>query len=266
MVPASKFRSLLQVPVHCSSHFVLPTESKMSVLRNAVKEFFATLGYSLISVEADPRRTLLGFADEVKTIIDVGANIGQFARAVSRVCPEATIYCFEPLAAPFEELQKWATSSQASTVHAIQLALGEAESESEMFVHSQHDTSSSLLATTPRTAELYPFTAEQTKTRIRVGTLDNFFAQHPVPLKREIMIKLDVQGYEDRVVRGGMETFRKARVCILEIAIEELYVGQPNFATMVNLLGQLGYGYVGNYEQYYDPRGRVLFLDAVFAR
>ena len=238
----------------------------MSLLHNGVKKVLSTLGYSLVRTEADPRRTLLGFAEDVKTIVDVGANTGQFARKIAGVCPGAMIYCFEPLPAPFRELQKWATSTRSPTVHAIQLAIGESEANADMFVHTQHDTSSSLLATTPRTTELYPFTAEQTKTPVRVSTLDNFFAQNAAPLEPEILIKLDVQGYEDRVVRGGIQTFGKARACIVEIAIEDLYVGQPDFASMLSLLGGVGYRYVGNYEQYYGTDGQVLFLDAVFAR
>ena len=238
----------------------------MSLLRNSVRKLFASVGYSLVRSEADPRRTILGFAANVKTIIDVGANTGQFARKIRRVCPEATLYCFEPLETPFRELKEWAKTASGKPVHAIQLALGEEEADAEMFVHYEHDTSSSLLATTQRTTELYPFTAGQAKTSIHVDTLDNFFAQESTRLESEILIKLVVQGYEDRVVRGGVETFAKARACIVEIAIEELYVGQPDFASMVSLFAELGYRYAGNYEQYYGDDGRVLFLDAVFAR
>jgi FkbM family methyltransferase len=238
----------------------------MSLLRDSVKKAFATLGFSLVRTEADPRHTILGFAKDVKTIIDVGANTGQFAKRISRVCPAATIYCFEPLPAPFRELQAWANNSPNRAIHAIQMALGEEEAEAEMFVHSNHDTSSSLLATTAKTTEIYPFTANQTKTRIHVDTLDNYFAGSLASVEPDILIKLDVQGYEDRVVRGGMQTFRRARVCIVEVAIEDLYVGQPDFASMVTLLGEAGYRYVGNYEQYYGTGGHVLFLDAVFAR
>src|ERR1043165_5913347 len=46
---------------------------------------------------------LLG--SDIKTIFDVGANTGQFARAVHEVLPAAFIYSFEPLPDCFRELQ-----------------------------------------------------------------------------------------------------------------------------------------------------------------
>jgi hypothetical protein len=41
----------------------------------------------------------------IKTIIDVGANTGQFSRAIHEVLPEAYIYSFEPLSDCFSELK-----------------------------------------------------------------------------------------------------------------------------------------------------------------
>jgi hypothetical protein len=50
------------------------------------------------------RRRWLLDAD-IKTIFDIGANTGQFARLANAVWPNATIYSFEPLPECFESLK-----------------------------------------------------------------------------------------------------------------------------------------------------------------
>jgi hypothetical protein len=87
-----------------------------------------------------------------------------------------------------------------------------------------------------------------------------------VPIGEDILIKLDVQGYEDRVIRGGMETFRKARACILEINLDQIYEKQADFRDLTDMLYGLGYRYVGNLDQTYGGDGHVIFIDSVFIR
>ena len=82
----------------------------------------------------------------------------------------------------------------------------------------------------------------------------------------EIVIKMDVQGYEDRVIRGGRETFAKAKAVILEVCLDPLYEHQANFKEIMVLLDDLGFHYAGNLDQNCDKDGHVIFLDAVFVK
>ena len=47
-----------------------------------------------------------GYLDGVTHVIDAGANVGSYAKAMSFVLPEATIHCFEPATATFERLRQ----------------------------------------------------------------------------------------------------------------------------------------------------------------
>jgi len=82
----------------------------------------------------------------------------------------------------------------------------------------------------------------------------------------EILIKLDVQGYEDRVINGGREIFKMAKACILEVCLDKLYEGQTEFFKITELLYGLGFKYAGNLNQTYADDGHVIFIDAVFMR
>jgi hypothetical protein len=101
---------------------------------------------------------------------------------------------------------------------------------------------------------------------VRLERLDDALARVPAPLEPEILVKLDVQGYEDRVITGGQQTLARARACIIEVGLDQLYTGQASFPDLLRMLGQLGFAYAGSLEQAYDDDGHVVWFDAVFVR
>jgi FkbM family methyltransferase len=201
-------------------------------------------------------------------VLDVGANAGQFARYVTALLPQARVFCFEPLPGPFEQLRNWADSHgmNGSRVIAINTALGDSEGEIEIFHHVEHTPSSSLLRSTSLTAGLYPQTRKQRSEIVSLRSLDKLVEDSSIQLVPDILIKMDVQGYEDRVLRGGAKVFASARACLLEINLDLLYEQQASFKELVLLLDGHGLRYRGNFHQTYGRDGHVIFVDAVFTR
>jgi len=223
------------------------------------------MGLDIQKLSKSPRVSLLGQKNlSIRTIIDVGANSGQFAKDILVFFPDSTIYCFEPLPGPFAELEKLAEGDKRITV--FNVALGEDVGEVDMLVHVNHSPSSSFLRTTKTNEGLYPFIKEQATVKVHLSTLDKVFGELPGSLATDVLIKLDVQGYEDRVIRGGIETFGKAKICILEVGLDHLYEKQADFGEIVALLYSYGYRYVGNLNQHCADDGHVIFIDAVFLR
>jgi FkbM family methyltransferase len=200
----------------------------------------------------------------IRSVIDAGANQGQFARKISAVFPEAHIYCFEPLPEPFAKLKHW-SDRQRGRVTVFNAALGDGEGKAEMFFHADHSPSSSLLRSTAACETLYPITRNQAPVSVLMTTLDRVFG-HPAPHWPETLIKLDVQGYEDRVISGGPKTFRNAKACLVEVSLDVLYEKQAAFKDIVLLLDNLGYRYAGNMEQICAKDGHVIYLDALFVK
>ena len=85
-------------------------------------------------------------------------------------------------------------------------------------------------------------------------------------IQDDILIKIDVQGVEDRVLRGGETLFKRAKAVIIEVNTEHLYEGQAKFEDLFEILTSYGYQYGGNLEQHYDSSGKLLFFDAVFLK
>jgi FkbM family methyltransferase len=196
----------------------------------------------------------------------VGANRGQFARYAAALFPRARIYSFEPLPGPFAELKAWAERQTRTRVTALNVALGDTEGKADMFEHLEHSPSSSLLQATNLTGQLYPFTRTKRAVTVELSTLDRVFNSDADTLEREILVKMDVQGFEARVIRGGRNILSKARACLLEVNMDRLYDHQATFDEIFSLLSGCGYSYAGNLHQTHARDGHIIYLDALFTR
>ena len=235
-------------------------------LQSAAKRVFRTLGLDVVRLKNVPRETFLNLASRrFDSILDVGANDGGFAKLAVRRFPAAALHCFEPLPEPAEGLRRWARSNGFPQITVHEVALSDKEGEAEILEHVDHSASSSLLPLTAEGASLYPFAARHEKRRIRLTTLDAWAAAQPGSLGRSLL-KLDVQGLEDRVLRGGRRTLGGVDACIVEVSIARLYDGQARFVDLVNALNESGLTYFGNLDQQHDARGAPIFLDCVFVR
>lgn len=64
-----------------------------SSFKKLIKAVFDQAGFDVIRRRDSPRRTLLGLPTrQIRTVIDVGANTGQFAKEISRFFPNAKVY------------------------------------------------------------------------------------------------------------------------------------------------------------------------------
>jgi len=232
----------------------------------AAKRVVRALGFDVVRLKNVPRETFLNLASRrFDSILDVGANDGGFAKSVVRRFPDAALHCFEPLPGPADALRRWASSSGFPRITVHEIALSDREGEAEIIEHVDHSASSSLLPLTAEGASLFPFAARSEKRLIRLTTLDAWAATQPTALGRSLL-KLDVQGFEDRVLRGGGRTMSSVDACIVEVSIARLYDGQARFVDLVNALNEAGLTYFGNLEQQHDERGAPIFLDCVFVR
>ena len=236
------------------------------MLRETIRKVFSLLGLDVRRLAKGPARSLLGLRHlPIRTVIDIGANTGQFARIALQMFPQSRIICFEPLPGAFARLSEWA-GGVTNRVQVFQRALGEDEGVVQMFSHIDHSPSSSLLATTTRATQLYPRLNAQASTPVTLTSLDRAVVDLDIGLQGDILIKLDVQGYENRVIRGGRSTFELGRACIVEVNLDMLYENQAEFLELHSLLNGLGYRYAGNLEQAYGNDGHVIYFDAVFVR
>jgi FkbM family methyltransferase len=237
-----------------------------ALVRRAARDLILRTGYHFVASHNVPQLTFLGIGHHaVNTIIDVGANRGQFARRAREWFPNAVIHCFEPLPAAAEELYQWA-DRQKTKVNVHKIAIGAESGKAMMWHHIDHDFSSSFLRATVNTDDLFPQTRRRDQVEVTVSTLDEIFINELATGFDGLLVKLDVQGFEQQVIAGGRKIFGVSDIVILEISVRQLYYGQPEFAQIVAELSELGLFYVGNLDQQHDALGQPIYLDATFAR
>lgn len=197
-----------------------------------------------------------------RTVLDVGANVGQFATAAHAILPEAAIYSFEPLPDCFSELQK--QMAGAEKFRAFNVGIG-AERGEIQFNRSSFAPSSSFRKMATLHKETYPWTAGSEQVTVKVETLDDIAATLELP--EPILLKIDVQGYEDQVLAGGRNTCNRVAAIIVEVSFEVLYEGQPLFDDIYRVITGMGFVFKGNLEQTSDKySGCALYADAIFLR
>jgi FkbM family methyltransferase len=217
--------------------------------------------WGLQIVRSDPElRSLPSYG--FKTVLDIGASYGVFWQGVRPVLPEAVIHCFEPLPELFAQLRK--KVSRDPRTRAWNLALGDADGPAVMH-KSDGIFMSSLLPMTETALREFPEATHWTPQEVTVRTLDKWSESQK--LEPPILIKMDVQGYEGKVIRGGCATIKQAEVLLLEVSFVELYAGQWLFDQLYDAVRELGYRLVGmTYPQCDQKSGRALQTDALFAR
>lgn len=198
----------------------------------------------------------------IKTVIDAGAHEGDFARMIRKLLPDAKVISFEPLRETFQALEN--SMRGVSGFEAFNYALGDIDETVEMN-RSDSTQSSSLLPMAELHKQAFPETAHATTETVKVRRLDSVL--DGLELQPEILLKIDVQGYEDKVILGGENVVARARALIVEVSFQKLYEGQPLFDDVYLLLKERGLVYMGNLYQLLNPAdGCVLQADALFIR
>jgi FkbM family methyltransferase len=198
----------------------------------------------------------------IKTVLDVGAHMGEFAQRIRTLLPNAELVCFEPLEEPFTKLTERFRGQP--NFCAIRCALGEEAGQREIH-HNEYAPSSSLLPMAKLHKQSFTFAVKERTEMIEVRRLSDVVRE--LNLRDPLLLKLDVQGFEDKVIAGGGDVVARAKIIIIEVSFQPLYEGGPLFDDIYRLLKEHGFTYNGNFEQLFSPKdGRILQADAIFCR
>ncbi len=199
----------------------------------------------------------------IRTVLDIGANTGQFANMIVRACPDLqALHSFEPLEACQSELGQALSGDPRHYIHVF--GIGDRDEE-RLFNHAEFSPCSSILSPNAVLTADHPGAGRIRKETIQLRTLDGWTAENT--LDDEILVKIDVQGFEDKVISGGSATLRRARFVVLEVPFVQLYEDQPLFHDIYLQLHNLGLLFRGTLSQNIRKSdGRVLEADALFER
>ncbi len=233
-------------------------------IKRLIRKTFNFFGYEImklanISIGFD----LHGWVNtlNIESIIDIGSNEGQFIQAINAVLPGKKIYAFEPIKSVFDKLL---INTKGINVTAFNVGLSDKSTNLEINI-SQNLESSSVLDMEDVHKRIYPESEYVRKETIKLERLDDIIDVSKI--QKNILIKIDVQGYENMVISGGGNTISNASAVIIEFAYEPIYKGQWLFDETFRYFTANGFRFIGLANQATnDVIGVPVFGDALFVK
>lgn len=198
---------------------------------------------------------------KLASVVDIGANVGQFSLLVRALQPAAQIVAFEPLPDAAARYRQVFEEDDRVTLH--EAAISPEQGTATMHVSASAD-SSSLLPISERQSELFPGTEEVGTTEVAVGPLDRFVDAEDI--QAPAMLKIDVQGFELEVLRGSVSRLAAFEYVYVEASFEALYEDQALFADVEAFLVSQGFEEVGRYNVAQTDQGSPIQADFLFRR
>jgi FkbM family methyltransferase len=197
------------------------------------------------------------------TIFDVGAHRGESALRYKTLFPTAAVYSFEPFPESFAAFQR--ETAHLANVRAFNVAMSDREGEIE-FNSNKYTATNSLLNTAPEVESVWPGGLHDTKQQIRVRTttIDRFCQEHS--MAGIDLLKLDVQGAEPLVLKGGEGLLRRGKVRLVytEILTVPMYDGQMELHEFFRMMHDYGLELFNFYNLNTSTGGQLRQLDAIF--
>lgn len=161
--------------------------------------------------EAHEREFLNRFLRPGDVFVDVGANIGLFTLiAAERVGLEGKVFAFEPTAKTFGRLVENVKLNRLSNVECFKLALSDSQGHAQLVAsNSGYDAWNSLASMT---------VGEAIETElVDMIAWDQFARSRDLGSGSVTMMKIDVEGWESRVLEGGKEFFTGSDAPVLQV-------------------------------------------------
>lgn len=223
-----------------------------------VHDLLRRVGYEVIPV---PAARLLRTAPDV--LLDVGANLGQFASESRQRGFTGRIVSFEPLPDVFTRLAQAARSDARWDVR--NEALGAETGRRPMHV-ANADASSSLLAPSNRMEEFADFLTFDATAEVSVRRLDDVFGEVCQP-NESVVMKVDTQGFERQVLEGGQASLGRIDAVQLELSFLPLYQGEPPVEVVLAWMRERGFAPAFVAPAYIErPSRRWLQADVLLVR
>jgi FkbM family methyltransferase len=174
----------------------------------------------------------------IKTILDVGANIGQSALFYQETFPESTIYCYEPIPAIYNQLKE--NTRNYSAIHSFQKGVGAKSGELQIVLledqlSQQH--SFNKVSSKDEESILVPIT-----------TIDEILEKNGI--KTIDLLKIDTEGFELEVIEGASKSIanNQLKLIYLEVGLSSKNEHNTSFIKVLPILEKLGFTFYGLYE------------------
>ncbi len=178
---------------------------------------------------------------KIGTFIDIGALDGNVSKVINYISPQTDIYAFEPLKQKISLIKSKIKSNKFIVEN---LALTDYTGNKNFYEYN-FLAASSFLKPNPKIHNKYV----AKNYSVEVTTLDRYFSNKK--LKKPIFIKMDTEGTEDLIIKGGQKLLKQASLIIVETGFVETWKNSCFFEDIYTGLTKLGFIYKGRMQDSY---------------
>lgn len=194
---------------------------------------------------------------DVDSVVDVGANTGQWATTLRLLGYRGPMLSIEPVEDAYEALVQASSGDPLWTT--LRSGIGAVTGTATINIGASHSTSS-LLRPNERYIDLYGDAGTVDRQTVDIVPLDTL----DIPGTR-VMLKVDTQGYDLPVLQGARELLSRVVAVQCELSVQPLYDGMTNdYRTMIDVIQSWGFELAGLFPISQDDRQRLLEMDGVF--
>lgn len=213
------------------------------------KKLARLCGYEMIRLKKHPSLEAhlekLIEAKAINLVLDVGANRGQFAQRLRQQGYRGEIHSFEPVSHSFAAIQR--ASGGDSNWHVHQLALGAENGEAVINV-TEFSELTSFLQFNDFGRKEFEQASIQNQETVQVVTLDKFLAAElPGFRSKNILLKMDTQGFDLQVFAGAQQSLDAIDVLVSELSLTPIYEGMPHYLEVLKIYENAGFAVTGLY-------------------
>ncbi len=201
---------------------------------------------------------------DIDLVIDVGANMGQFAIELRNLGYNKKIISFEPLI----ECYKYLKTIADDKWHIENYALGDSNS-TEVINVSSKTVFSSILKTNEFGKSNFSDSIKVIDTQtITIKRLDDVIRELVDDLAdKKIFLKLDTQGYDSHVILGAKNTLTHTHLLQTELSCKSIYENTPPFYEVLKQLSTSGFNITGIFPLSRDKKSmELLEFDCLLVR
>lgn len=240
----------------------------MKNLKNKIRKTFQKINLDI--KQYHPLLTDIGLINttlgRLKTdlVLDVGANIGQFAMELRESGYKKKIVSFEPLSDAYSNLLRNVKKDSNWLAHE-RCAIGDYDGTVEVNV-SSNSVSSSILPMLQTHINAAPDSNFTGREQVPIFKLDTI-AESYIADAKSVFLKIDTQGFEWKVLDGAAATLIKTQGVLVELSLTPLYEGQYLWQDIIKRMNALGFTLWTLFPGFTDAKtAQTLQADAIFIR
>jgi FkbM family methyltransferase len=161
----------------------------------------------LFDIYEKPYVKLLTHLTNIKTIFDIGANIGNYTLSFAKAYSNATIHAFEPNTINFNRLQENISLNNFKNIRLNKKGLSNEKGELKLFFDDKNMGASTLANGSGNKTEI-----------ISLITLDEYCQSNNI--QQIDLLKIDIEGGELNCLKGGKEILKQSKNTTIQLEID----------------------------------------------